>query len=125
MTLGGNMNDYELLYYIYQKDEEALKMLIEKHKNNIYFITKKVIEQNSYICSTSDEFNEIIHLATLELYQAIFNYRDDGTCSFQVFSQKCIEMCVRKYIRHRRSLSNYQFANAISLDNQVKECDDI
>lgn len=119
------MNDYELLYYIYQKDEEALGMLIEKYKKTVYFTTKRIIEQNGYTCSTSDEFNEMVHLGILELYQAIYNYCDDGRCSFQVFAQKCIEMCIRKYIRHRRSLANHQFSNALSLDSQVKENDGI
>lgn len=119
------MSDYELLYYIYQKDEEALSMLIEKHKKNIKFLTRKIIEQNGYECSTSDEFNEMIHLGILELYQAIYSYCDDGKCSFQVFAQKCVEMCIRKYIRHRRSMTNCIFSNAISLDSQIKENDGI
>lgn len=119
------MNDYELLYYIYQKDEEALSMLIEKYKKNVQFVTRKVMEQNNYVCSTSDEFNEMVHLGLIELNQAIYNYCDDGRCSFQVFSQKCIEMCIRKYIRHRRSLANYQFANALSLDNQIKDTEGV
>lgn len=119
------MSDYELLYYIYQKDEEALSMLINKHKKNIQFTTRKIIEQSGYVCSTSDEFNEMVHLGTLELYQAIYSYCDDGRCSFQVYAQKCIEMGIRKYIRHRRSHSNYQFSNAVSLDSQLKENDGI
>lgn len=119
------MNDYELLYYIYQKDEEALSMLIEKHKNNIKFITRKIMDQNGYICATSDEFNEMVHLGVVELYQAVYSYCDDGRCTFQVFAQKCVEMCIRKYIRHRRSMSNYQFINAVSLDSKLKENDGI
>ncbi len=115
------MNDYELLYYIYQKDEEALAMLIEKHKKNILCTTRKIIELNGYSCTSSDEFNEMLHLGMLELYQAIYNFCDDGRCTFQVFATKCIEMCIRKYIRHRRSGANNRFANAISLDSQVRE----
>ena len=56
------MNDYELLYYIYQKDEEALVMLIEKHKKNIQYTARKIIEQNGYIFSSSDEFEEMLSL---------------------------------------------------------------
>lgn len=119
------MNDYELLYYIYQKDEEALAMLIEKHKKNIQCTTRKIIEQNGYVCSSSDEFDEMLHLGVLELYQAIYSYCDDGRCTFQVFAQKCIEMCIRKYIRHRRSCANNRFTTAVSLDSQVKENDGI
>lgn len=119
------MNDYELLYYIYQKDEEALVMLIEKHKKNIQYTARKIIEQNGYICSSSDEFEEMLHLGMLELYHAIYNYCDDGRCTFQVFASKCIEMCMRKYIRHRRSHANNRFTTAVSLDSQLKENDGI
>lgn len=117
------MNDYELLYYIYQKDEEALQMLIKKYKKNIQCTTRKIIEQNGYVCSTSDEFDEMLHLGMLELHQAIYNYCDDGRCTFQVFALKCVEMCIRKYIRHRRSCANSRFSNAISLDSRIKEND--
>lgn len=115
------MNDYELLYYIYLKDEEALAMLIEKHKKNIQCTMRKIVEQNGYVCASDDEFDEMLHLGVLELYQAIYNYCDDGRCTFQVFATKCIEMCIRKYIRHRRSGANNRFATAISLDSQIKE----
>ena len=119
------MSDYELLYYIYQKDDEALMMLLDKHKKNVQMLTRKIIEQNGYVCHTSDEFDEIVHLGLNELFRAIYNYCDDGRCTFHVFAQKCVEMCVRKYIRHQRSMTTYQFTNAISLDSQVRENDGI
>lgn len=115
------MNDYELLYYIYQKDEEALEMLMEKHQKDIFFIVKRTIEKYNYHCSTSDEFNEMIHIGTLELYRAIYNYCDDGRCSFRVYAQKCIEMGIRKYLRHRRGIVNYLMSNALSLDEEIRE----
>lgn len=115
------MSDYELLYYIFQNDEEALDMLINKHEKNIFFCVKKTLEKYNYSCTTSDEFGEILHLGKLEFYQSIYRYCDDGRCSFLVFSQKCIEMAVRKYIRHRRGLTTYHFSNALSLDKQIKE----
>ena len=62
------MSDYELLYYIYQKDEEALAMLLEKYQKNIQCATRKIFEQNSYVCSTSDEYDEMMHLGTMFLH---------------------------------------------------------
>lgn len=115
------MNDYELLYYVFQKDEEALEMLIRKYEKNLYFTVRKVMNQSGYSCETSDELNEIMQTCRLELYQAIYNYRDTGTCSFYVYALKCVEMGVRKHIRHKRCGFNYMFANALRLDAKVKE----
>ena len=115
------MNDFELLYYIYQKDEEALQLLMKKHEKEIYFTVKRVMEKCNYICETSDEVEEMMHLGNLEFYQAIYKYCDDGRCSFGVFAQKCVEMEVRKYIRHRRGVINYQISKAFRLDERVKE----
>lgn len=115
------MNDFELLYYIYQKDEEALQMLMKKHEKEIYFTVKRVMEKCSYDCETSDEMDEMIHLGDLEFFRAIYKYCDDGRCSFGVFAQKCVEMEIRKYIRHRRGIINYQMSKAFRLDQKVKE----
>ncbi len=115
------MNDYELLYYIYQNDDEALQLLMEKYEKTIYFTVKKTVEKYAYVCEISDELDEMRQLSMLEFYHAIYRYCDDGRCSFSVFAQKCMEMCIRKYIRSRRSQANSSMSKALRLDSKVKE----
>lgn len=115
------MNDYELLYYIYQNDEEALEILMKKYARNMICTIRKVMSGLNYVCETSDEFKEMIHLLNLELYQAVFSYRDDGKCSFGVYVNKCFEIGIKKYIRHRRSKECYQLSSAVRLDDKIKE----
>lgn len=115
------MNDYELLYYIYQNDEEALELLMKKYARSMICMIRKVISGLNYVCESSDEFKEMLHLLNLELYQAAFSYRDDGKCSFGVYVNKCFEIGIKKYIRHCRSKECYQLTTALRLDEKVKE----
>ncbi len=115
------MNDYELLYYIYQQDEEALEMLMERYRRSVYFISKAILDRTDYKLERSDEMDDIIQLGYLELYQSIYAYRDDLNCSFAIYSQKCIEMGVRKYIRGKRGRQNYEDARALRLDEKVMD----
>lgn len=115
------MNDYELLYYVYQGDEEALEMLMKRFEKSIYFTAYKILKQLNYQFQASDELKEMTHLGKLEVYRAVYAYRDEGHCSFQVFANQCVEMGMRKYIRHKRSNSSIRYSTALRLDSELKE----
>lgn len=115
------MNDYDLLYLIYQHDDEALEILLKKHEKNIYFAVKNAISLAHYQFSFSDEFKEFIHIANMEVQEAIFRYKDDGKCSFQSYALTCISLRLKKEIRQRRSNTNNLMTYAVRLDECVKE----
>lgn len=119
------MTDYELLYYIYQNDEEALRLLLKKHKNGMDCLIRRLLKRYGYEFESSDEFTELQNMAEMETYLAAFNYRDDGTCSFTVYVEKCVEMGLRKHMRQRRCYANKMMTHALRLDEKVRESEGI
>ena len=115
------MRENELINLILQGNEEAALELIKKHEKNIYFCVKHTIENCGYICTYSDEFDELMQIGRMELYNAIFKFKDTGENTFQTFALKCIEQRIKQEIRHLRSNANQLYNNALRLDERVKE----
>ncbi|MGN1344228.1 MAG: sigma-70 family RNA polymerase sigma factor [Traorella sp.] len=115
------MSDYELLYFIYQHDDEALEMLLEKYHMRVYYIVKAVFTRNGYHPTFNDELDEFIHLGNTEVQEAIYRYRDDGKCSFQSFVYACLTLRIKKEVRQKRSHTNQMMDQAFRLDECVKE----
>lgn len=114
------LNDYELLYLIRQKDEEALDLLIRKYRNRIYRIMSKLTGKSNYFYSTNDEQNDLFQRCLIALFDTITMYRE-GSSEFSYFVCMRIDSEVRNYLRNQRTKANHMFKMATSLDLILNE----
>lgn len=114
------INDYEMLYLIHMKDEEALSILLKKYESKISGMIKKVVEGSNYHYFFSDEKQELLHRAKIALIEAIDLY-EDSKVPFSYFVQICVTSAIRNYMRAQRGCANYMLSTSLSLDLMVNE----
>lgn len=115
------MNEYEILYYIRQNNEEASKMLINSFQKRIYCAIRRIKDKLNYRYTTSDEDEELIHYCNQALLKAVERYQDYGKASFTSYATSCIEKAIRTYIRNKRTGANRELSNALPLDAVMSE----
>ena len=81
-------NDYELINYISENNEEANEILFEKYKPLIVNISNKMYK---YCKNKGLELNDLIQEGMLGLNLAIKSYNQDKEASFYTYAKKCIE----------------------------------
>lgn len=81
-------NDYELINYISENNEEANEILFEKYKPLIVNISNKMY---NYCKNKGLELNDLIQEGMLGLNLAIKSYNQDKEASFYTYAKKCIE----------------------------------
>lgn len=81
-------NDYELLSYVSEQNEEAMEVLYKKYMPLITTIAKKMY---NYTSQNGIEVNDLIQEGMLGLSRAICEYRDTMDASFYTFAKTCIE----------------------------------
>ena len=114
------INDYELLYLVRQKDEEALALLMEKYRPKIYGIMYRLTSASNFRYSTSDGQSDLYQRCQIAFPDIIDNYRED--CSqFSYYVGLCIDSTVRSELRRQRSNANHSFATSTSLDLLLQE----
>ncbi|MDE6476547.1 MAG: sigma-70 family RNA polymerase sigma factor [Erysipelotrichaceae bacterium] len=110
-----NCNDYELLYYIHQKDDEGLHLLMKKyHRVILQFIRK----YKAYYCYRYNDHTEIYQISLIILLEAIQCYRFDKKLSFYNFYLMKLKYAFIDRLRKEK------FGNMLSLDYQVCETSD-
>ena len=92
-------NDYELIQYISENNEEANTIMFQKYKPLIQSIAKKIYQ---YANKYGLEMNDLIQEGMLSLNDAIKTFSDQKETSFYTYARTCIE---RRMIRSA-SLSN-------------------
>lgn len=115
------MNEYEMLYLIRQKDEEAETLLIQSFQRKIYQAIYRMKHKLNYHSTTSDEDEELFNLCNQALLNAVNSYQDFKGASFSYYATCCIETAIRTYIRNKRTRTNQGLATAFSLDACISE----
>lgn len=89
-------NDYELLYMIYQRDDESLRLLIRKYERVMYLFFHSHVSLMYQIRGYADEYQ----IGRIVILKAIETYRYDKEASFRHYYLFLLrnEMCniVRK-----------------------------
>ena len=106
-------NDYELLSYIAEKNEEATEIMYKKYEPLINSIANKMLK---YTKGTGLDVNDLIQEGMLGLSKAIDNYDFNIDATFYTFAKKCIERKIISQIvantRQKRRILN----EAISIE---------
>lgn len=83
-----NLNDYELLEYISDNNEDALKIMFEKYKPLIINIAKKYRKSSLKL---GLELNDLIQEGMIGLSNAINTFKESMNVKFYTFAKLCIE----------------------------------
>lgn len=81
-------NDYELVYLAKEKDDDALKILINKYDSLLISKTKKYLPYiNKYGLDYEDVFQETLII----FYNSILTFNQNNNSCFNTFTNLCIE----------------------------------
>ena len=106
-------NDYELLSFINEADENANEILFEKYKPLIVNTATKMIR---YCKGTSLEINDLIQEGMLGLNIAINRFNNNKEASFYTYAKKCIETKMISMVVASRRLKHKILNDSISLE---------
>lgn len=81
-------NDYELLSYITDSNEEANNIMIEKYQPLIHSISNKMFK---FTKNTSLELNDLIQEGNIGLTYAINTFEEQKEACFYTYAKTCIE----------------------------------
>lgn len=108
-------NDYELLSYIKEQNEEANEIIYEKYRPLILKMAKKLISSSSNI---GVDIADLIGEGMLGLANAIDSYDDSNEILFYTYASKCIENAMLTFLSKGKSLKNKCLSESISYDNE-------
>ena len=98
-----NINDYELLYYVKENDDNALNTLFNKYDPVINKLASKYYRKYKYIGIT---YEDLIQEARIGLMNSIKSF-DDEQSLFYSFCVLCIERQLINYTKSYNRLKNY------------------
>lgn len=110
------LNDYELLYYCYQNNEQSFNLLMKKYERYIYYIIH-IYKKTYYFFSYEDI--DLYSEATILLYECVFSYRDDLEVKFSSYFLACLKKRYMVIIRSLVNNKNRGHALAMSLDTSM------
>lgn len=106
-------NDFELISYIKEQNEEANEIIYEKYKPLIVNLAKKMIGYKNI----GLELNDLVSEGMLGLYYAIDTFDEIHNINFSCYAKKCIESKMINIIRMTKSLKHKCLNDSISYDN--------
>lgn len=112
-------NDFELLAYICENNEEANDIIFRKYEPLIITTAKKYY---NYCKNTGVQLNDLIQEGMLSLNKAINNFDEQKDVLFYSFAKLCIERGIMGFVvrlmRHKcKPLNNYISLELLSEDN--------
>ncbi|MBQ9181073.1 MAG: sigma-70 family RNA polymerase sigma factor [Bacilli bacterium] len=114
-------NDYELLSYVSENNEEASEILYEKYKPLIEITAKKMIR---YCANTGLEVSDLIQEGMVGLSLAINSYKEQKDASFYTYAKMCIDRKIISTVISSKRLKHKILNESLSLeatDNEGNE----
>lgn len=107
-------NDYELLSYVSEKNEEASEVLFEKYRPLILATANRLF---CYCKNTGLELNDLVQEGMLGLNLAMNSYDDNKDASFYTYAKTCIERKIISQVVASRRLKHKVLNESLSLEN--------
>lgn len=107
-------NDYELLSYISEKNEEASEVLFEKYRPLILATANRML---GYCKNTGLELNDLIQEGMLGLNLAMNSFNEEKDTSFYTYAKMCIERKIISQVVASRRLKHKVLNDSLSLEN--------
>lgn len=113
-------NDYELINYISENNEDANEILFEKYKPLITSISNKMY---NFCKNKGLELNDLIQEGMLGLNLAIKNYDQNKDASFYTYSKKCIERKIISLVVSTSRLKHKALNDSLSFEINLNDDD--
>ena len=114
-------NDYEILNYINENNEEAMEIIYEKYKPLITKIATSMYKK--YCKKTGLDINDLMQEGMLALNKAINSYQENKDVLFYTYAKKCIERKIISTVicanRQKHKVLNESISFEIDLDNNT------
>ena len=114
------INDYELIYEVRERNEDSYNLLIKKYSTLI----RRIADEYYRKCKRFKiEYDDLVQEGYYGLFQALDNY-DEETSLFYTFASLCIkremERLIKSYSRNKHMILN----DAISMNEPIDEDND-
>lgn len=107
-------NDFELLSYVSDNNEEASEVLFEKYRPLINATANRLY----YYCkNTGLEINDLVQEGLLGLNMAITSFNENKETGFYTYAKKCIERKIISLVVSARRLKHKFLNESLSLEN--------
>lgn len=106
-------NDFELLSYVSEKNEEASEVLFEKYRPLINATANRLY---CYCKNTGLEINDLIQEGLLGLNMAITSFDEEKETGFYTYAKKCIERKIISLVVGARRLKHRVLNESLSLE---------
>lgn len=106
-------NDYELLAFVAEKDENASEILFKKYDFLITKFAKKMLKYNK---NNGLELNDLIQEGMIGFSNAIDTFNEHKEASFYTYAKKCVERKIISAIVASNRLKMSYLNNSIPID---------
>ena len=113
------LNDNEILSYIENDDDEAIKIIYEKYKPLINKIATNLFKK--YCKNTSLELSDLIQEGMIALNNAINNYQESKETLFYTYAKTCIERKIISAVITARRQKQKVLNDSISYEININE----
>lgn len=113
-------NDYELLDFIYEGNEEANNIILEKYDPLISSIATKMLK---YCKNSGLEYNDLRQEGFIGLNYAISHFAEEKNTVFYTYVKKCIERKIISTVIGATRLKHKALNDAMSFDADDKILD--
>ena len=113
------LNDNEILSYIENNDDEAIKIIYEKYKPLINKIATNLFIK--YCKNTSLELSDLVQEGMIALNNAIHNYQESKDILFYTYAKTCIERKIISAVITARRKKQQVLNESISYEININE----
>lgn len=113
------LNDNEILSYIENNDDEAIKIIYEKYKPLINKIATNLFIK--YCKNTSLELSDLVQEGMIALNNAIHNYQESKDILFYTYAKTCIERKIISAVITARRQKQQVLNESISYEININE----
>lgn len=110
------LNDYELISYVNESNEEANNLLIQKYEPLINKIANKMI---NYCPNSGLDVNDLIQEGRIGLNHAISYFNEQKYITFYTYAKKCIERKMISVVTSTKRLKHKALNDSISYDVDI------
>ena len=114
-------NDYELLDLIYDNDEVAYSIMLNKYKPLIYTVAGKYYKYISYKNYTDVSFDDFVNEGFLAFDRALKNFDQDKGYLFYSYLLSCLNSCYIMMLRSLFALKNRPVLHFEDLDYEIND----
>ncbi len=113
-----NLNDYELISYVYENDEEARNILLKKYEPLISSIVSRMMKSCPYI---GVDRSDLMQEGLIGLNHAMDYFNDQKDITFYTYAKTCIERKLISAIVASKRLKHRPLNDSIPIDSEGED----